>query len=143
VLGGVEAASDRLVEPAHHLELGTPQGDVADDRMVAGPAVGQKHRRPRVDDAQEVVAPVEGQLLLRDHDGRAVVRIHQVEQPAQGPGRLPAVVAVDALAQQVVRRQALGPLVGREEHSLGRELPGRGRQRALDRGEIAAVRGIP
>ena len=205
VLGGVERPAHRLVEPAHDLELGRAQRDVADDLVLAGPAGGRsaaaakrvrravpgvprggtvspagsarpapprprcrprgggrgasgrtrprsgarppvpaltprspprwcaavddrllpgRHQRPRhVARTDHDVHPVarerthqparlarsrQGQLLLGDDHGRTVVGVDEVDQPAQRPGGLAALLAAHTLAEQVVGREALG-----------------------------------
>ena len=224
-------ARNRLVQPAHGLELGRSQRDVAGRGLHRGPGVGETRRireaseqdrarrsrrrhgdepdplgghdgGPRVDDAQDVVAPPErdalagrravlpahgphelpprgraavdhrllpgrderaphvadadhhqhpvprecadqpaclsrrreAELLLRHHDGGAVMGRDQREQPVQRARRLPPVLAADALAEQVVGREPLGAVAAGEQHALGREPVGAGLEGALDGG---------
>ena len=65
--------------------------------------------------------------------------VHEVDQPAQRPGGLAALLAAHTLAEQVVGRETLGTVAPREEHPRGGELLRRGREGALDRGRPCLV----
>ena len=129
----------------------SPAGRAAvDDRLLPGRDQCARHVA-RTDDHEDpvpgelaheparVTRPSQGELLLGHHDGRPAVRCHHLEQPAERSGGLAAVLAAHALAEQVVRREALGTLVPGIQHAVRGEPPGGGGEGSLDRGRPRLV----